>query len=69
MHQAELAEAFVQSLAAFIKEATLPTTFAEMGISNDVDYKAIAQSTVLTPNCCKKFTTEELLDVLMECKG
>ncbi|MBC3536693.1 iron-containing alcohol dehydrogenase [Megasphaera hominis] len=67
--QAELAEAFVQSLAAFIKEATLPTTFAEMGISNDVDYKAIAQSTVLTPNCCKKFTTEELLDVLMECKG
>ena len=67
--QAELAEVFVQSLAAFIKEATLPTTFAEMGISNDVDYKAIAQSTVLTPNCCKKFTTEELLDVLMECKG
>lgn len=67
--QAELAEAFVQSLAAFIKEATLPTTFAEMGITGDVDYKAIAQSTVLTPNCCKKFTTEELLDVLMECKG
>ena len=64
----DLAKAFVDALAAFIKEIGLPTTFSEMGISDDTDYKAIADSTVLTGGCAKRFTKEELLEVLLECR-
>lgn len=64
----ELAEAFVEALAAFIREIGLPTTFTEMGIPADTDYKAIADSTVLTGGCAKKFTRDELLEVLLECR-
>ena len=64
----ELAEAFVEALADFIREIGLPTTFAEMNIPADTDYKAIADSTVLTGGCAKKFTREELLEVLLECR-
>lgn len=64
----ELATAFLDSLTAFIKEAGLPETFSEMGISQDTDYKAVADSAVLTGGCCKKFTKEELLEVLDQCK-
>jgi len=66
--KAELAEAFVEALAAFIREIGLPTTFTEMSIPADTDYKAIADSTVLTGGCAKKFTRDELLEVLLECR-
>ncbi len=66
--EAELANAFIDALAAFIQEIGLPTTFAEMGIPADTDYKAIADSTVLTGGCCKKFSKGELLTVLNACK-
>ena len=64
----ELAEVFVEALADFIREIGLPTTFAKMNIPADTDYKAIADSTVLTGGCAKKFTREELLEVLLECR-
>lgn len=64
--EAELAGAFIDALAAFIKEAGLPTTLTEMGIG-DTDLEAIAKSTIRTPGCVKKFTDEELLSVLKEC--
>ena len=64
----QLAAAFVEALAAFIKEIGLPTTFAEMHIPEDTDYKAIADSTILTGGCAKKFTKEELREVLLECR-
>ena len=64
----ELAKEFVDALEAFIKEIGLPTTFAEMNISEDTDFKAIADSTILTGGCAKKFTGEELLEVLLECR-
>ena len=66
--QEGLAGAFVDALAAFIREIGLPTTFAEMNIPEDTDFKAIADSTVLTGGCAKKFTKEELLEVLLECR-
>ena len=66
--EAELATDFVDALADFIREIGLPTTFAEMNIPADTDYKAIADSTVLTGGCAKKFTREELLEVLLECR-
>ena len=64
--EGQLAGEFIDALADFIKEVGLPTSFSEMGISN-ADFKAIADSTVLTGGCCKKFTREELLEVLNEC--
>ena len=63
----ELALAFIDALASFIREAGLPVTFSEMGIDKTTDFKAVADSTVLTGGCCKKFTKEELLEVLNEC--
>ena len=66
--QEELAAAFVDALADFIEEIGLPTTFAEMGIGEETDFKAIADSTILTGGCAKRFTKEELLEVLLECR-
>ena len=64
----QLAEEFINTLSDFIKEVGLSTKFSEMGIADDTDYKAIADSTVLTAGCCKEFTKEELLEVLNECR-
>ena len=64
----ETASAGVEALAAFIKEIGLPTTFAELGIPADTDFRVIADSTVLTPGCCKKLTHDEIYDILCECK-
>lgn len=63
----ELAESFIEALAAFIKEIGLPTTFTEMNIPADTDWKAVAETTVLAPGCCKKFTPAELEEILKEC--
>ena len=62
-----LANAFLDALAAFIREIGLPTTFAEMGIPTDTDFRAIAASTVRTGGCVKRFSADELYDVLKEC--
>ena len=64
----ETALAGVEALAAFIKEIGLPTTFAELGIPADTDLRAVADSTVLTPGCCKKLTHDEVYEILQECK-
>lgn len=64
----ELANAFIDALTSFIKEIGLPTTFTEMNISEDTDFKAIADSTILTGGCAKKFGREELLEILLECR-
>lgn len=63
----ETALAGIKALAGFIKEVGLPTTFTEMGISKDTDFKAIADSTNITAGCCKKLTHEEILEILKEC--
>lgn len=62
----DLANIFVDTLADFIKEIGLPTTFREMGIT-DIDCKAIANSTMLMNGCCKKLTVEEIEEILQEC--
>lgn len=63
----ELAEAFIKALADFIKEIGMPSTLQEMGIGEDTDFKAIADTTMLMGGCVKKFTPDELLAVLKEC--
>lgn len=63
----ETALAGVEALADFIREIGLPTTFAELGIPVDTDFRAIADSTNLTAGCCKKLTHEEIYEIFQEC--
>lgn len=58
----------IETLAAFIREIGLPTTLTEMGIPEDTDFKAIAESTNLSVGCCKKLTSDEIYKILMKCK-
>ena len=65
--QEELAAAGVQALADFVKEIGMPTTFSEMGITDKSVLKAVADSCNLTAGCCRKFSREEILEILEEC--
>lgn len=58
----------VEALADFIQEIGLPASFTELGIPADTDFRAIADSTVLTPGCCKKLTHDEIYEILCECR-
>ncbi len=64
----ETAAASIDALTSFIKEIGLPTSFAELSISADTDFRAIADSTNITAGCCKKLTHDEIYDILCECK-
>ena len=63
----ETAAAGIDALAAFIKEIGLPTSFAELAIPADTDFRAIADSTNVTAGCCKKLTRDEICEILQEC--
>ena len=58
----------VEALAAFIREIGLPTTLTELGIPEDTDLRAVADSTNLTAGCCRKLTHEEIYQILLECQ-
>ena len=59
----------IDFLANLIREVGLPTTFTEMGITLDDDtIRAIADSTIITPGCCKQLTPKEIVEILKECK-
>ena len=59
----------IDFLADFIREVGLPTTFTEMDITLDDDIiRAIAESTVITPGCCKQLTADEIVEILEMCK-
>ena len=68
--ETEEATAFagVEALTAFIKEIGLPTTFAELGIPEDTNLRSVADSTNITPGCCKKLTHDEIYEILLECR-
>ena len=57
----------IDALAAFIKEIGLPTSFAELGIPADTDFRAVADSTNVTAGGCKKLTHDEIYEILKEC--
>lgn len=63
----QLAAEGVNCLADFIKEIGLPTTFREMGITDNSCFKAVADSCNITAGCYKQLTREEILDILNEC--
>ena len=59
--------ASIDALAAFIKGIGLLTTFTELGIPADTDFRAITDSTNVTAGCCKKLTRDEICEILQEC--
>ena len=63
----ETAVAGIDALAAFIQEIGLLTTFTELGIPADTDFRAITDSTNVTAGCCKKLTHDEIYEILQEC--
>ncbi len=65
--QEELAEEGIQALADFIQEIGLPSTLTEMGITDKSVLKKVADTCNLTAGCCKKFSREEVLEILEEC--
>lgn len=52
----------------FIKECGLSTTFGELGIPEDTDLRAVADSAMITAGCCKKLTHDEIYEILLECR-
>lgn len=62
-----IAFAGIEALADFIKEIGLPISFTQMGISEDTDFRAIADSTNITAGCCKKLSHDEIYEILKEC--
>lgn len=63
----QTALAGVEALADFIKEIGMPTSFSQMGISETVDFRAIADSTNITSGYCRKLTHDEIYEILKEC--
>lgn len=63
----QTALAGVCALSEFIKEIGMPTTFSQMGISEDTDFRGIADSTNITVGCCRKLTNDEIFEILKEC--
>lgn len=57
----------IEALSDFIKEMGLPISFTQMGISEDTDFRAIADSTNITAGCCKKLSHDEIYEILKEC--
>lgn len=59
----------IEALEDLIHDVGLPTTLADMGITLDDDtIKAIADSTVITPGCCKRLTPGDIEQILIECR-
>lgn len=63
----ELAYAGVEALENFVKEIGLPTTLQELGVNEQTDLKAIADSCNLVPGSYKRMTHEEILEIYQEC--
>ncbi|MCI8825585.1 MAG: iron-containing alcohol dehydrogenase [Lachnospiraceae bacterium] len=63
----QTALAGVEALADFIKEIGMPTSFSQIGISETVDFRAIADSINITSGCCRKLTHDEIYEILKEC--
>ncbi|MBR1447603.1 MAG: iron-containing alcohol dehydrogenase [Prevotella sp.] len=63
------AEDGIDALEDLIRAVGLPTTLTEMGITlDDATRRAIADSTIITPGCCKQLTADELYEILKECE-
>jgi len=64
----ELANAGIDALEAFIREIGMPSNFRELGISDDLPWKEIADSVTITPGGCGKLNHEDILRVIEACR-
>ena len=64
---AELALAGIDKLAVFIKELGLPTTLRELGVTEELDLKAVANSCGISSGSYRQLTHEEILQIFHEC--
>ena len=65
----QTAEDGIDALEDLIREVGLPTKLSEMGITlDDATRRAIADSTIITPGCCKQMTANELYEILKGCE-
>ena len=64
----ETAAAGIDALASFIREIGLPPSFTAIGIPEDTDLRAVADSSNITAGCCKKLTHDEIFAILEECR-
>lgn len=64
----EVALAGIEALEAFIAEVGLPKTFAEMGITDDSCFRAVADSAKGSHGCAKALDADEIYQILEECK-
>ena len=56
----------IDALEAFIQEIGMPTRWSEMGITDKQLLRDAADTAVLTPGCCHKFTRDEIFELLTE---
>lgn len=56
----------LEALEAFIREIGLPTRWNEMGITDEGVLRAAADTCLLMPGCCHRFSREEILEALKE---
>ena len=64
----ELALLGIDALADFIKEVGLPTTFRDLKIPDDTNYRLIADSCNLTPGgCFRPVNHNEIFEILKAC--
>ena len=60
------ANAGIDLLESFIQEIGMPTRWSQMGITDEKVLRDSADTCVLTPGCCKKFTRDEIFEILKE---
>ena len=63
----EIALAGIEALEDFIVEIGLPMSLQDLGVNENTDLKAIADSCALMPGSYKKMTHEEILAIFKEC--
>lgn len=63
----EIALAGIDALEDFIVEIGLPVTLQDLGVDENTDLKAIADSCAIVPGSYKKMTHEEILNIFQEC--
>lgn len=63
-NEEEIAMAGVDEMEAFIKEIGLPSTFSEIGITDESILRLVADTCNLSPGCSKKFERDEIFEIL-----
>lgn len=63
----EVAEKGIEELDKFIKEIGLPTTLAELGITDKEMLRKVADSSNITAGCAKQLSHDEIYEILIEC--